>query len=52
MNCTNGNCQIEYNEKTGFDKFGNPQGSKCIGWFNPELIGRSKVLAKTDINQL
>lgn len=52
MNCANGSCRVEYSEKIGVDEFGNPQGSKCIGWFNAELIGRSKVLRKTDINKL
>ncbi len=52
MNCTNGNCRVEYNEKIGVDEFGKAQGSECVGWFNAELIGRSKVLRKTNINQL
>ena len=39
-------------EKVGVDEFGKPQGSECAGWFNAELIGRSKVLRKTNINQL
>lgn len=52
INCTNGSCRVEYDEKVGIDEFGKPQGSECIGWFNAELIGRSKMLRKTDINQL
>ncbi len=52
MNCTNGSCRVEYNEKVGVDEFGKPQGSECVGWFNAEIIGRSKVLRKTDINKL
>ena len=52
MNCANGSCRVEYNEKVGTDEFGKLQGSECAGWFNSELIGRSKVLRKTDINQL
>ena len=52
MNCTNGSCKVEYNEKVGVDEYGKPQGSDCSGWFNAELIGRSKVLRKTDINKL
>lgn len=52
MNCTNGSCRVEYDEKVGVDEFGKPQGSECVGWFNAELIGRSKVLRKTDINKL
>lgn len=47
MNCTNGSCRVEYNEKTGTDEFRKLQGSECAGWFNSELIGRSKVLRKT-----
>lgn len=52
MNCANESCRVEYNEKVGVDEVGKPQGSECAGWFNAELIGRSKVLRKTDINQL
>jgi len=52
MNCTNGICRVEYTEKIGFDEFGKPQGSECIGWTNPELIGKSKVLKIYDINKL
>lgn len=52
MNCTNGSCRVEYDEKVGVDEFGKPRGSECVGWFNAELIGRSKVLRKTDINKL
>lgn len=52
MNCINAGCRIEYDEKVGVDELGKPQGSECSGWFNAELIGRSKVLRKTDINQL
>ena len=48
MNCTNESCSIEISEKIGFDEFGKPQGSKCLGWYNPELIGRSKVLKCSD----
>ena len=52
MNCTNGSCRVEYDEKIGVAEFGKPQGNDCADWFNAELIGRSKVLRKTDINQL
>lgn len=52
MNCTNGSCSIEYRDKLGNDEFGNQQGSKCVGWYNEELIGRSKVLKRININQL
>lgn len=51
-NCTNGSCRVESSEKIGVDEFGEPQGSQCVGWFNAELIGRSKVLRKTDIKKL
>lgn len=43
--CTNGSCNIESYEKTGAKH-------NCIGWFNPNLIGKSRVLAKLDINEL
>lgn len=52
LNCTNTSCRVEYKEKLGLDENGNPQGSKCIGWNNEELIGKSKVLRITDINKL
>ncbi len=50
--CTNGSCRIETYEKVGADEFGNPQGYECIGWNNPEYIGRSKVLKLYDIHKL
>ena len=52
MNCTNGSCRVEYDEKVGVDELGKPQGSQCVGWYNAELIGRAKVLRKNNINQL
>lgn len=52
LNCTNTFCRVEYKEKVGFDENGNQQGSKCIGWHNEELIGKSKILRLTDINKL
>lgn len=52
MNCTNGSCRVVYNEKVGVDEFEKSQDSECVGWFNAELIGRSKILRKIDINQL
>ena len=52
MSCTNGCCDVPSYEKVGVDEFGKPEGSECIGWFNSRLIGRSKVLRKTDINEL
>lgn len=51
-NCTNGSCRVESSEKIGVDEFGEPQGNQCVGWFNAELIGRSKVLRKNDIYKL
>lgn len=44
LNCCNGSCRVETFEKYGIDEFGNVEGSLCIGWDNPELIGRQKVL--------
>ena len=52
MSCTNISCKVEPSEKIGLDEDGKPQGIKCAGWFNPELIGRCKILRKTNINQL
>lgn len=52
LNCINGSCRIEYQEKIGYDTNGNPQGSSCIGWENAELVGKSKVLKIMDINKL
>ena len=52
ITCTNGSCRVESYEKIGLNEFGEPQGSKCAQWFNAELIGRSKVLRKSDINEL
>lgn len=51
-NCTNCLCRIENYEKGGIDEFGNFEGSSCCGWYNDELVGRSKVLKKTDIYKL
>lgn len=50
--CTNGCCRVESYEKTGLDEYGDPQGSKCIGWYNAKLIGKSKVLEEKDIYKL
>ena len=50
--CTNGSCNIETCEKVGIDEYGYPMGHDCIGWFNPNIIGKSRVLAKLDINEL
>lgn len=50
--CTNGSCRIESYEKYGLDENGYPQGYNCIGWYNSELIGKSKVLQKLNIYEL
>lgn len=52
LNCTNGCCRVPYTEKIGVDKFGRPEGSQCAGWLNEELIGRSKVLRRSNIHDL
>ena len=52
LNCTNGCCNIETYEKIGLNKYGKPEGSECLGWYNPELIGKSKILKINDINKL
>ena len=51
-NCTNGSCNVKYEEKVGLDKFGRPQCENCTGWINHEIIGNSKVLRLTNINEL
>ena len=51
LNCTNEECRVEYSEKIGYDEYGKPQGSRCVGWKNYELIGKSKVLMKRKINK-
>lgn len=52
LSCSNGSCRVPYAEKLGVDESGKPQGSQCIGWWNEELIGKSKVLRRMDINKL
>jgi len=52
MNCTNGLCRVEYQEKIGYDELGNPEGSECIGWDNSKIIGKSKVLKINDVKKL
>lgn len=52
LNCTNGLCQVEYSEKTGYDELGMPQGSNCLGWSNDEIIGKCKVLKIYDAKKL
>ncbi|MCI8778405.1 MAG: hypothetical protein HFI87_04590 [Bacilli bacterium] len=37
-NCRNDNCQSSMDNSFEF--------TNCVGWFNPVLIGRSKVLKK------
>lgn len=51
-NCTNGSCNVETREKIGVDEQGRPVGENCIGWSNPDLIGRSKVLKSKNIYDL
>ncbi len=46
-NCNNVSCNVEYHEKVGLDESLKPQGNNCLGWTNPELIGRKKVLMRT-----
>ena len=46
LNCTNGSCRVEQCEKVGLDDEGKPQGSNCLSWNNPELIGRQRILRK------
>jgi hypothetical protein len=45
-NCQNGSCRVEADGKVGVDGNGLPMGNSCIGWENPELIGRIRVLKK------
>lgn len=52
LSCTNGCCSVPSYEKVGVDESGKLVGSECIGWFNARLIGRSKVLRKTNIYDL
>ena len=52
ITCTNGSCNVESYEKVGFDESGKNHGCNCIGWYNAELIGKSKVLKITDIHKL
>lgn len=47
-NCTNSSCRVEQCEKVGLDEFGESQGSNCLSWNNPELIGRQLILRKSD----
>lgn len=45
-NCINGSCTVKHCEKVGLDETGQPQGRNCVGWNNPELIGRQRILEK------
>ncbi len=44
MNCTNVSCRVEQSEKVGLDELGQPEGSSCVSWDNPELVGRQLVI--------
>lgn len=52
LSCTNGSCTIESSDKVGNDSLGRPAGFQCLGWMNPEIIGRSKVLQIKDVRLL
>ncbi len=52
MTCENTTCKKEYFEKIKLDEEYKEKGIECSDWFNPEIIGRSKVLRKTDVNKL
>lgn len=50
----NKSCKTCTNEGCKFDHFNidNNQTTNCLGWYNPELVGKCKVLKNTDINKL
>lgn len=50
--CTNGSCNVENHEKIGLDENGKAQGCNCVGWYNYEYIGRSKIIGSKDIYEL
>lgn len=50
--CTNVSCNVENYEKIGLDENGKAQGCNCVGWYNYEYIGRSKILGSKDIYEL
>ena len=52
MNCENTLCKKDYFEKIKFDEELKEKEIECSDWFNSEIIGRSKVLRKTDVNKL
>lgn len=47
MNCMNPICKVVTCEKTGLDEVGKSQGSECLVWDNPELIGRLLLKMKS-----
>ena len=52
MSCTNGSCRVPYNEKIGIEEDGSAPGESCLGWSNPIIVGKSKVLSKRNVNEL
>lgn len=52
MTCENTSCTKNYFEKIKYDEEQKEKGFNCYDWFNREIIGRSKVLRKTDVNKL
>jgi len=52
MTCENATCKKDYFEKIKLDEEYKEKGIKCSDWFNSEIIGRSKVLRKNDVNKL
>lgn len=51
-NCDNGNCSIGTFEKIGIDAEEKSEGHSCMGWYNSEFIGKSKVLKIMDVYKL
>lgn len=52
MTCENTACNKDYFEKIKLDEEYKEKRIECSKWFNSEIIGRSKVLRKTDVNKL
>ena len=52
INCCNGLCRVESDEKVGYDKNGNLEGYQCLGWDNEEIVGKSKVIKIYDVKKL
>lgn len=50
--CVNPSCRVETSEKSGLNELGEPVGHNCVGWYNPEYIGKSKVLGIYNIYKL